>query len=281
MFRWTGNRSELEAVFRELAAADIIAIEHFKRGVHGVCSACSRPVDFRPPTAPEGIWVNYSEAMVCPHCGTNGRMRAALEVLKRATGEAQPQRSLIFERLTPVYVLLSRQLPGLIGCEFLGPDKEPGHSYQHAGIDVRHEDMTKISFADDTLDLVMHFDVLEHVPDHRAALKECYRVLRPGGSLVFSVPFYPANETHVVRGQMEDGEFRKLMPDVYHGNPVGGGALVVIEPGWNLLSDIAEAGFDGRVGIYHDEASGVSSNGCPWAVGKCWPIAFHCIKPQR
>jgi len=279
MFRWTSSRNELEAVFLELAARDAAAINRFNEGLHGVCSVCGQHVDFERPTAHDGAWINYSEAMVCPHCGTNGRMRAALEVLKRATTGSFPEHSLVFERLTPVYSLLSLQLPNLIGCEFLGSDRTPGWTYRHAGLDVRHEDMTRLSFQDNTIDLVMHFDVLEHVPDHRLALAECYRVLRPGGSLVFSVPFFPAKETHVVRARMEDGELRKLMPEVYHGNPVGGGALVVIEPGWSLLSDIAEAGFSGRVGVYHDEVAGVSSNGCPWDIGKCWPIAFHCVKP--
>jgi SAM-dependent methyltransferase len=37
---------------------------------------------------------------------------------------------------------------------------------------------------------VFSSQVLEHVPDDRGVLRECARVLRPGGQLVLSVPFY-------------------------------------------------------------------------------------------
>ena len=41
-------------------------------------------------------------------------------------------------------------------------------------------------FADGTFSKVFSVCVLEHIPDYRNALKECYRVLQPGGILSFS-----------------------------------------------------------------------------------------------
>lgn len=53
-------------------------------------------------------------------------------------------------------------------------------------------DITALPFPDGTFDLVICSEVLEHVPDHRAALAELVRVLKPGGDLVISVPrYYP------------------------------------------------------------------------------------------
>jgi SAM-dependent methyltransferase len=49
-------------------------------------------------------------------------------------------------------------------------------------------DVTSLPFAADTFDLVLLLDVLEHVEDERAALAEAGRVLRPGGSLLLTVP---------------------------------------------------------------------------------------------
>lgn len=43
---------------------------------------------------------------------------------------------------------------------------------------------------DDSLDLVTALDVLEHIEDDRGALAEIARVLRPGGTLLATVPAY-------------------------------------------------------------------------------------------
>jgi SAM-dependent methyltransferase len=43
---------------------------------------------------------------------------------------------------------------------------------------------------DNSIDLLCAFDVLEHVDDDRAALRELTRVLKPGGVLFLSVPLY-------------------------------------------------------------------------------------------
>ena len=48
---------------------------------------------------------------------------------------------------------------------------------------VRNEDVTQLTFSDNYFDTVLCFDVLEHVPDYRAALKEFYRALKPGGKV--------------------------------------------------------------------------------------------------
>lgn len=49
-------------------------------------------------------------------------------------------------------------------------------------------DLARLPFADASFDLVAAFDVLEHVADEGAALREIERVLRPGGLFVASVP---------------------------------------------------------------------------------------------
>ena len=44
------------------------------------------------------------------------------------------------------------------------------------------------SLGDEAFDLVTAFDVLEHIPDDRAAVAELVRALRPGGTLLVHVP---------------------------------------------------------------------------------------------
>lgn len=47
-----------------------------------------------------------------------------------------------------------------------------------------------------TVDLALIWHVLEHVPEDRRAIRELYRVLRPGGSVLVSVPIYPPGRAH-------------------------------------------------------------------------------------
>lgn len=51
-------------------------------------------------------------------------------------------------------------------------------------------DITRLPFQDETFDVVICSEVLEHIPDHRQAVREIIRVLKPGKSLVVSVPRY-------------------------------------------------------------------------------------------
>ena len=55
---------------------------------------------------------------------------------------------------------------------------------------VMVSDVTKLPFTDASFDIVICSEVLEHIPDHNTAVKEIIRVLKPGQSLVVTVPRY-------------------------------------------------------------------------------------------
>jgi len=44
-------------------------------------------------------------------------------------------------------------------------------------------------FTDRSFDALFHTEVIEHIANYRLFLKECHRVLKPGGELMFTVPF--------------------------------------------------------------------------------------------
>jgi SAM-dependent methyltransferase len=53
-------------------------------------------------------------------------------------------------------------------------------------VDGRVADAETIPYDDDTFDLVVGHAVLHHIPDVELALRECLRVLKPGGRFVFA-----------------------------------------------------------------------------------------------
>jgi SAM-dependent methyltransferase len=94
-----------------------------------------------------------------------------------------------------------------------------------------------------SLGAVVSNDVFEHVPDIDRCLAECFRVLRPGGRLYFSIPFL-GTETTVQRAVVRDGEVVDLLPPQYHGNPLDPkGSLVFYDHGWDILDRCRAAGF--------------------------------------
>ena len=52
-------------------------------------------------------------------------------------------------------------------------------------------DITRISFINDYFDGIVCGEVLEHIPNHVAAIQELYRVLKPGGYCIITVPVNP------------------------------------------------------------------------------------------
>jgi len=52
----------------------------------------------------------------------------------------------------------------------------------------RHMDARNLEFKDGSFDIVLAFDVLEHIKEDKLAIKEAFRVLRKGGCFVLTVP---------------------------------------------------------------------------------------------
>lgn len=114
---------------------------------------------------------------------------------------------------------------------------------------VRCEDVQALSYADASFDLVTHTEVLEHVPDDARAFAELNRVLRPGGTMIFSVPMHGGAAT-VERARIRDGEVEHLLEPVHHLDPLRGeGILAFRDYGLDVLGRLRRAGF-AEAGVY-------------------------------
>lgn len=188
---------------------------------------------------------NWREKLVCSHCGMNNRQRLLAKLVQQSAMRSAHPKIYLMEQVTPIFEWV-RNLPAMEvhGSEYLGYEYKGGERVNG----VRHEDVMKLSYPDETFDLIVSNDVMEHIPDPERALRECFRVLRPGGAVLATFPFHVKNDTTMVRARLVGNNIEHLLPAQYHGNPVSAeGSLVFSDFGWDFLDVMTAAGFSSAI----------------------------------
>lgn len=215
------------------------------------CNLCDKSTTLVIRPGADSTNPDMRESVLCALCRCNARMRAALGLLTaRTRGNffSRP-RVYITEQVTPTYIWMQRNLRfKLFGSEF-EPDaskrKSLTKTMRRMGGKGRvdFQNVTRLGFATGSLDAVVSFDVLEHVPDYRAAIHEFARVLRPGGSCIATFPFRDTPDTLTRARIGERGEVEHLLEPEFHGDPISGGVLCFYHFGWDVLDEFRTAGF--------------------------------------
>ncbi len=214
----------------------------------GFCFPCNQDVQFVTDFMYSSAVVNgkpvpnWRERVLCPECQMNNRTRASIQILEDVLNTKKTAKIYLAEQVTPLYAALKNRFANLTGSEYLGDKIAPG---AHDARGVRNESITKLTFADNTFDVILNFDVLEHVPDVTSGLREIYRTLAPNGTLLLSVPFLPGEQSTQIRARLTaGGEIEHLMPPQYHGDPIAdAGCLCFQDFGWDLLDQMRAIGF--------------------------------------
>jgi SAM-dependent methyltransferase len=185
---------------------------------------------------------NWREHLVCPSCGLNNRMRAAVHLLARQSGLDRHSHIYVTEQTTPLFRWVRAHFSQTVGSECLGAAVPLGE-VNSAGI--RNEDLTRLTFANEQFDSVLCFEVFEHVPNFRQAFAECARILKPGGYMLFSVPFNAAAARNVICARVtRDGVIEHLLPPEYHADPLNSRGILAFQYfGWETVTQLHEAGF--------------------------------------
>jgi ubiquinone/menaquinone biosynthesis C-methylase UbiE len=107
--------------------------------------------------------------------------------------------------------------------------------HKHTLISYPEGDMMNLRYDDETWDMIVHSETLEHVPDPMKALRETLRVLRPRGACIFTIP--------IIVGRMTRS--REGLKDSFHGDPNNATAdyRVVTEFGADAWTFVMSAGF--------------------------------------
>jgi SAM-dependent methyltransferase len=214
---------------------------------HGLCSICGAKGEFVP-----GTGHSTRESFGCPGCRASLRYRdqASLILDEFAKGQSISLPNLvasgklagvdIYEpALRGPFVKALKALPRYVRS-YYWPDRAPGDVDAHG---VRNEDITGLTFADGSFDLVITSDVMEHVYDYQRAFSEILRVLKPGGVHIFSIPnAWPFPDKSEVRVSIVDGIEHHLKPARYHNGGDGTRCIVYTDFGADLVDMIDAQG---------------------------------------
>jgi SAM-dependent methyltransferase len=156
---------------------------------HNTCNICgAENVQFetRPARGDELFFETHNvigggsrKNCICPVCCSVDRNRFVYWVLQNKTDifSGGGQKILHFAPEKQIYDILKKQKD----TAYYPCDLFP----KNGMIKV---DATDIPFKDDVFDFVIINHVMEHIPDELRALRELYRVLKPSGTVVLSVP---------------------------------------------------------------------------------------------
>lgn len=143
----------------------------------------------------------------CPRCNSKARHRRDWLYLKENTNLfTDPIRLL---HVSPKYAL-SRQLTRMPQVDFVGVDLD-GRPHAPHRVDIE-----QIPFESESYDAIICIHVLEHVENDIKAIDELYRVLKPGGWALISVPIDFENPTYEDPSIVDPEERRKHFGEEQH-----------------------------------------------------------------
>lgn len=209
--------------------------------ISAFCNICSQ---FQVFEAPDQYWSCRSSLTSdkCPYGGCVSRERAIATSLFKYYSK-QDISDLVIHEAAPTSRGLSYWLRNCVpNIQYVRsgywPDKDLGAKVG----EMVNCDLTQQHFADNSFDVIIHLDVLEHVFDPWMALQECLRTLKPSGRIFFTVPIeLGRRKSEQVAFIDAHGKTTIIGKPEYHGNPQRpeDGALVTYRYGYDLAREIA------------------------------------------
>ena len=171
-----------------------------------------------------------AEFRTCMFCSANERYELLAAEIKDRYGSTLAEMEVL--ELDPYSPLRK-----ILACArrhvrtFYDPSEERG-SFRSDGTSC--QDITALTFASESFDLIVSSDVLEHVPLLESAFRETRRVLKPGRAHLFTVP--PRLRTKK-RAEMVGAEIFHLEPPEFHRDPLSPLGILAF---WDMGPDLGQ-----------------------------------------
>lgn len=193
------------------------------RKTDGYCLCCKEETTF----IAEGYWLR--DEYICTKCHSKPRNRA----LNKALKDIYPE----YEKLR-----IHESSPSRRQIKLMKQDCD-NYTYSYFYQDIPlgmplnnewggvNENLEAMTFLDNSFDIFITQDVMEHVLNPEKVFQEIERVLDEGGIHIFTVPIYLFSKTRP-RVKFDDGKLINILPPIYHGNPISkDGSLVTYDWG--------------------------------------------------
>lgn len=228
---------------------------------------------------------NLRESGFCLYCSANSRYKAVSEIIKRILiikasikGLNYKKLKVKIEKFNLFHYSLERILnlikhtnlkiyePSSIGAiynvlkfypyfikseYFPNPDLTPGDLFKG----IRFEDLQSLTFKNESFDIVITLDVFEHIQDPDRAFSEIYRVLKPKGINVFTVPF--DNRKKTIK-RIDKNNNVLIKPVIYHADSIRSkGPIVYTDWGHDIIDYMNKFGFSSFIFSLKDPQNGI------------------------
>jgi SAM-dependent methyltransferase len=171
-----------------------------------------------------------SESSACLFCSANQRYEMLAMEIEQRFGETLSQKDVLeLDPHSPLRRILSRART--YTRSFYESGTQSGWRRADGSV---CQDISALSLSDQSLDLIISSEVLEHVPLLDRAFGETARVLRPGGAHLFTVPPRPKTK---MRAQLVDGKVAHIETPEYHGDPLCRQGILTF---WDIGPDLPE-----------------------------------------
>lgn len=172
----------------------------------------------------EVAYINRQQGLACEECAANLRSMTLAGAILDTQNYPGTLRDFVVSK--PKLKVLEVNEAGTLSHLL---EKLPGRDL----VSYPEVNIQNLPYDDCSYDLLVHSDTLEHVDEPLTALKETWRVLRPGGFTCFTTP--------IIVDRLSRG--RTAKQPSYHGSPGNKEYLVRSEFGSDIWKLLFEAGF--------------------------------------
>ena len=188
------------------------------------------------------LFVNLNNTMLgirCCLCGAAPIATSIVKVLQDRVPDFKKKVHFELSSRGPFFEFLNKNVQMLTYSEYLD-GVSPG-SYKNG---VQCQDVQNLTLDNSSFDIVTCTEVFEHVPNDIAGFSEVLRVLRTGGTFIFTVPLFPAEST-IERVVLKDNKLEYLLEPTYHDDSIRGAGKVLVfrDYGMDIQNRLEDVGF--------------------------------------